>query len=73
MSQVQKAANLDTATKYRLSVHYPERLEQIEFSTFTEATGEFCRCQLRSVGADSAIIEQVSPNGDKSPVARWSR
>lgn len=73
MSQVQKAANLATATQYWLSVHYPDRLERVEFSTFTEATGEFCRCQLRSVGATSAIIEQVHPNGDKFPVARWAR
>lgn len=72
-AQVQKAANLHPATKYWLSVNYPDRLERVEFETMTDATGEFCRCQLRSVGAKSALIEQVHPDGSKFPVARWAR
>jgi len=56
---------------FQLLVTFPERLQVTEFTSCSEALVEFARNQRLAVGAKSAVVEQIDPNGSRHAVARW--
>lgn len=56
---------------FQVHVSFPDRLRISEFTSVSEALVEFVDAQKLTVGAASAIVQQVDEHGVRHPVARW--